>query len=386
MGLRGVAACLTGSRGSLGLRGPGGTIDIRKDASVRWKRSVPRGVEARTEMAWTRRIWMVVAASVVLAAACVLDFPPVTAPADAEGPSPPEGSVAPHCEGDCVPCTQQSTESDCAREQGCSWDSTAHCGGTCVACRSLSPQDCETQHGCGLEELGFCMGTCLACSDITDEETCSGQLGCDWVANPCSGQPTPCEELAGGDCTDQPGCSWGGGTCDGTDFGCMAITSMSLCNQLGCFWAGALCTGTGTEGPFHCSSLSKVHCGEAATCEWSGGSGCTGQAVPCEDRASQDTCVLGCTWGHRCDGSCVPCSNLTDATLCSSQVGCQWQARQLCAGNCVACSALGSSEECQSQRGCTWSTTGGCSGTCAPCTSFDDPDSCTSQPGCRWVE
>jgi hypothetical protein len=123
-----------------------------------------------------------------------------------------------------------------------------------------------------------CQGQVYACGhsldEMTDEATCVGQLGCEFVPSSCSGQVVPCSDqgLQDTDCMGQSGCQFTAGpnpplgTCSGTATPCAMLQGNQCGMSLGCL-----------------SSLS------------------------------------------RCDGTARACTAITDSRACANQRGCTWQ-------------------------------------------------------------
>jgi len=121
------------------------------------------------------------------------------------------GGSSASCHGSAQSCAQNTTQSGCGAEAGCTW----------------APATCK--------------GNAASCSNFSDLSSCASQGGCVWSglapSQYCAGTPTSCNQFGQSGCLRQEGCSWSSAACGGTPEACSAIGSSTTCGaQPGCSW------------------------------------------------------------------------------------------------------------------------------------------------------
>jgi len=182
---------------------------------------------------------------------------------------PCAGRAVEECVGDCSPgrcvgeadCDLESTETECLTRQGCEWQAD-YCAGDVQSSCSLAEFD--RVPGCEFVDSAHCEGVPDACWTIA-EETCEEQLGCEAELS-CGGEPIPCSygNYDSGVCAELSSCSFDDelSTCEGTAVRCedFGITCYPFDSDSGC--EPYPCSGT----PTPCEELDTVTCGQVQGC------------------------------------------------------------------------------------------------------------------------
>ena len=294
------------------------------------------------------------------------------------------GGSASHCTGTPRACNGLD-DFDCVTTNGCIHSGI--CQGTALDCASLSAVGCAKQPGCSVAP-GSCAGSPQQCFNFGNQGSCSQQQGCFWDANNffCSGNPTPCQQIAGGNCGSQIGCTTGQATaCVGTPAACATLLDHDGCQkEIGCVWISQ-CSGT----PTACETFSDADCPyqPGCACEGcgTGGTGGAGGSPPCVTQSDCDPMVDPCRTGDCINGECI---RIPSCKVCVKQIDCDPHMQVCLTGNCIdrKCQVVEGCQLCTSPADCDTAAnkcfTGNCtSGACELLTTCASGDGCCPE-GC----
>ena len=331
--------------------------------------------------------WVVLVSLSVLAGAAVSSggCSPAAGPSGSNGGSTGTGGAAAHCTGTPRACAGLD-DFDCVTTNGC--NHTGVCQGTALDCSFLSASGCLKQPGCSVVP-GSCSGTAQQCFNFGIQQTCQQQQGCFWDANNffCSGNPTPCQNIPGGNCGSQIGCTTGQASgCAGTPAACGTLMEKTGCEgEIGCVWV-SVCGGT----PTACETFSDADCRyqpgcTCEGCETSTGGGGAGGSGPCVVQADCDPAKDPCRTGDCINGECIKIPNCQE---CVKQIDCDPHVQPCLTGNCIdqKCQAIEDCQQCSDGSQCSKAVnecfTGTCDGgKCGVITACTSGDGCCPQ-GC----
>lgn len=170
-----------------------------------------------------------------------------------------------YCKGTHSNCSTYDSAT-CPSQLNCSWN-PGGCSGTPNPCTNYVDSGLCSTASCTWTN-STCSGTYSApCSIFIDENDCGTEITCSWGGESCAGTPNPCGAYADSPSCVNVNCSWTDPDCSGSySMSCGPFGNESSCTgQAGCSWIGEVCSGSAIP----CTTyIDEANCASQYGCSW----------------------------------------------------------------------------------------------------------------------